>query len=83
MKVEKRAVFCRNCYHDFDSEAANPRCWKCRSRKVSNVEDVPKQYAKKDLEIVKLEIIELNKSKELYLKIFEKLIGRIEVLERK
>ena len=88
MKVEKRLVFCVKCKNEFESTTSNPRCWKCRSRAVYNVEDIPKQYAKKDLEIAKRKITELKvqmkelkKSEEFNLKTFKKLIIRIKNLE--
>ena len=81
MRIKKRAVFCRECGHDFDSEVSNPRCARCNSRKVSNVEDIPRQYAKRDLERLKIEVLALKETQQFNLNMFEKLFKRIKSLE--
>lgn len=72
----KRPVICRKCNHEFDSTIENPRCSKCGSSRVSNIEDIPKIYGGKELK-------KLREEFEAYKALTDSLLDRIEALEGK
>ena len=72
----KRPVICRKCNHEFDSTIENPRCSKCGSSRVSNIEDIPKIYGGKELK-------KLREEFEAHKVLTDSLLDRIKVLEGK
>lgn len=62
-RVPEREVMCMNeeCGHRFRSYVKTPRCYKCRSRRVENLEDVPRTYGGQELINLKKEFIDFKK----------------------
>lgn len=83
--TKKRQVVCTNCGHRFRSRIKDPICSKCFSRNIENLKDIPNTIVRKDLKRIKelnKELTkELKESKEFNIRMFKKLIVRIESLE--
>ena len=61
-KVPRREVLCMNdeCSHRFRSYVKHPICSKCHSRRVENLEDVPRTYGGLELINLKKEFIDFK-----------------------
>lgn len=80
-RVQGREVQCMNCEHRFKSYTIKPRCSKCDSSRIENLEDIPRQYGGQKLIDIDKDVIELKESQEFNLRMFRKLLDRIKALE--
>ena len=76
----KRPVICRKCNWQFDSTVEKPICSKCRSSKVSNIEDIPRIYGGIALQNLRKEFEEFKEAATL---IINKHTHKIKELEGK